>query len=35
VDDVLEQSQIKKEVPVSMFAETSLLLQAQREMGLR
>jgi NitT/TauT family transport system substrate-binding protein len=35
VADVLEQSQIKKEVPVSLIADTSLLLQAQREMGLR
>jgi NitT/TauT family transport system substrate-binding protein len=35
VDDVLEQNQIKREVPVSMVADPSLLLQAQREMGLR
>jgi DNA-directed RNA polymerase subunit F len=35
VDDVLEQTKSKKEVPVSMLVDSSLLKQVQKEMGLR
>ena len=35
MDDVLEQTKSKKEVPVSMLVDSSLLKQVQKEMGLR
>jgi ABC-type nitrate/sulfonate/bicarbonate transport system substrate-binding protein len=35
VEDVLEQSKSKKEVPVSAVVDSSLIEQVQREMGLR
>ena len=35
VEDVLEQAKSKKEVPVSMVVDSSLIQQVQKEMGLR
>jgi NitT/TauT family transport system substrate-binding protein len=35
VDDVLEQTKSKKEVPVSIVVDSSLLRQVQKEMGLK